>query len=512
MSVVEGQKMSLKNNFFYLVLFAAYIPLLFLGITDLDEGAFSSTSLQMLREKQFLIPYLGDELRLEKPILTYIFQCISIFVFGISEFSLRLPSMVATFIWGFVFSKFIFSFNNDFKTTSVLNIFLLLPGIFLMSSVATADAFLNLFITLAMINIYRFCENENNEELIRCSVWIGLGFLTKGLTIIAICGAVFIIFSIITKKFNTFLGAILSIKPWLIFLTITLPWLSYVYLKIGLEPLSYMFLGQSFGRYTTAFESHDGMFYYYFIVLPFVTLTFFPDFVRSLFKLNFKDNLEKFLFTWLAFVFIFFSFSTTKLPHYLIYGLVPIVFFLQKIFLIDQERAPTILENIYQLLIWLVILGIPYALSSFLPQNNFDISLSVFEDIFNKNLYLLIVSLIILFLVLLIISRVEVNFLKKISASFFLLILSVQILPLIIDLQQKDLRELGKKYANTNEKILAYKINKPSFSFYANVNYYRGLEPNVIILTRVDKLKFLENEYEILDTQGNYLLIKITDE
>ena len=512
MSVVEGQKMSLKNNFFYLVLFAAYIPLLFLGITDLDEGAFSSTSLQMLREKQFLIPYLGDELRLEKPILTYIFQCISIFVFGISEFSLRLPSMVATFIWGFVFSKFIFSFKNDFKTTSVLNIFLLLPGIFLMSSVATADAFLNLFITLAMINIYRFCENENNEELIRCSVWIGLGFLTKGLTIIAICGAVFVIFSIITKKFNTFLGAILSIKPWLTFLIITLPWLSYVYLKIGLEPLSYMFLGQSFGRYTTAFESHDGMFYYYFIVLPFVTLTFFPDFVRSLFKINFKDNLEKFLFTWLAFVFIFFSFSTTKLPHYLIYGLVPIVFFLQKIFLIDQERAPTILENIYQFLIWLMILGIPYALSSFLPQNNFDISLSVFEDIFNENLYLLIVSLIILFLVLLIISRVEVNFLKKISASFFLLILSVQILPLIIDLQQKDLRELGKKYANTNEKILAYKINKPSFSFYANVNYYRGLEPNAIILTRLDKLKFLENEYEILDTQGNYLLIKITDE
>ena len=83
---------------------------------------------------------------------------------------------------------------------------------------------------------------------------------------------------------------------------------------------------------------------------------------------------------------------------------------------------------------------------------------------------------------------------------------------MIIDLQQKDLRELGKKYANTKEKILAYKINKPSFSFYSNINYYRGLEPNAIILTREDKLKFLEFEFEILDKQGNYLLIKITDE
>ena len=225
-----------------------------------------------------------------------------------------------------------------------------------------------------------------------------------------------------------------------------------------------------------------------------------------------KDNLEKFLFTWLAFVFIFFSFSTTKLPHYLIYGLVPIVFFLQKIFLIDQERTSTILENIYQLLIWLMLLSIPYVLSSFLPRDNFDISFSVLEDIFNETLYLSIVSSIILFLVLLVISGVKVNLLKKISASLFLLILSVKILPLIIDLQQKDLRELGKKYANTKEKILAYKINKPSFSFYSNINYYRGLEPNAIILTREDKLKFLEFEFEILDKQGNYLLIKITDE
>ena len=62
-------------------------------------------------------------------------------------------------------------------------------------------------------------------------------------------------------------------------------------------------------------------------------------------------------------------------------------------------------------------------------RDNFDISFSVLEDIFNETLYLSIVSSIILFLVLLVISGVKVNLLKKISASLFLLILSVKILP-----------------------------------------------------------------------------------
>ena len=65
----------------------------------------------------------------------------------------------------------------------------------------------------------------------------------------------------------------------------------------------------------------------------------------------------------------------------------------------------------------------------FMPRDNFDISFSVLEDTFNETLYLSIVSLIILFLVLLIISGVKVNLLKKISASLFLLIL-FKILPL----------------------------------------------------------------------------------
>ena len=66
------------HNILVFLLIALYVPVLFLGLFDLDEGAFAATSLQMIKDQQFLVPIIGDELRLEKPILTYWIQATSI--------------------------------------------------------------------------------------------------------------------------------------------------------------------------------------------------------------------------------------------------------------------------------------------------------------------------------------------------------------------------------------------------------------------------------------------------
>lgn len=84
------------------VLIVCYLPVLFLGLFDLDEGAFAATSLQMIKQNQYILPYIGEELRLEKPILTYWIQVISMHVFGVNEFALRFPSVVASFFGRFI--------------------------------------------------------------------------------------------------------------------------------------------------------------------------------------------------------------------------------------------------------------------------------------------------------------------------------------------------------------------------------------------------------------------------
>ena len=189
MKGAKDQKMDLLNkNFFLPLLFFLYISLLFLTLTDYDEGAFAATSLQMLRESQFFIPYLGDSLRLEKPILTYWIQVSSISLFGASEFALRLPSLVAAFLWAYIFGKFIKDKIPGKSQSNYIFTLLTLPGILVMSVVATADAFLNLFICLVMINIYNYSDTKKEKFVLGAAFYLGLGFLTKGFAILAIIG------------------------------------------------------------------------------------------------------------------------------------------------------------------------------------------------------------------------------------------------------------------------------------------------------------------------------------
>ena len=59
---------------------------------DLDEGAFSSATMEMLQRGDYITTYMGGELRFDKPIFIYWLQALSVSGFGLNEFALRLPS------------------------------------------------------------------------------------------------------------------------------------------------------------------------------------------------------------------------------------------------------------------------------------------------------------------------------------------------------------------------------------------------------------------------------------
>ena len=127
------------NNISILLLTALYVPMLFLGLFDLDEGAFAATSFQMLENNKFLVPIIGEELRLEKPVLTYWIQALSIKVWGANEFALRLPAVLASFFWAYSFSRFIKETDNQASSSEIYLNLLTLPGVFIISFAATVS-------------------------------------------------------------------------------------------------------------------------------------------------------------------------------------------------------------------------------------------------------------------------------------------------------------------------------------------------------------------------------------
>ena len=493
------------------ILFICFIPFLFLGIFDLDEGAFAATSLQMIKDGQYLIPYIGEELRLEKPILSYWIQALFLTIFGFSEYSLRAPSLIAALIWGYSFATFVKENNNSVTRSDILINFFTLPGIFLISFAATADAFLNLFITLTLINLYKFEEQKKNKFLNLAAAWIALGFLTKGFAIFAICGLAFLFYCFFNRKINSFFSAILNIKAWAIFLIIVSPWLVYLYMQTSSEAVMYMLFGQSFGRFSNAFENHSGSIFYYLVVLPFITLPFFPDLIKGMLASRPRANsFELFLMVWFFVVFIFFSFSSTKLPHYLVYGLSPIAYFVEKNLRKNETLAFSLSGLLFHLFIWGVVLAIPFYLSYMLEvTQTFELSKDAMENLAASISYKLFIGLFVALLIINFLRRSNGMQVKKMSALALVIMLTFWLLPFAQTATQQDIKNLGL-FAKTQEnKVSMYKVNKPSYAFYAQQKSYRGLKENHLILSRIDKESSFNFDYEVIMRSGNYFIFKI---
>ena len=82
-------------------LLAAYCALVLFAnlgaapLVDVDEGAFSEATREMLARGDYVTTWLNGELRFDKPILTYWLQAAAVSVAGPVEWAFRLPSALA---------------------------------------------------------------------------------------------------------------------------------------------------------------------------------------------------------------------------------------------------------------------------------------------------------------------------------------------------------------------------------------------------------------------------------
>ena len=363
MTKTENQRPKTKDRIIWLLLALAVIFVYFFALGSIpllgpDEPRYAQVAREMFERGDWITPTLGGFDWFEKPALLYWLEIVSYKIFGVSEFAARFGS--ALFGLGTVFSLWILGRsltaeniedaekNQRPKTkdqkpkTNFANWLFLISassiGLLTFSRAASFDIILTFPITAALVSFFIFDQSNKKSiadgylPLAAFYFFIGVALLAKGLVGLVFPAAIVAFYFIFSRKlpdktfiFSLLWGTILS-------LAVAAVWYLPMYLANGWKFIDEFFIQHHFARFASNKYQHPQPFWFFWLVLPLMTIPWLPFFVwaiRDFIKTQAaklknrnqsRENSSVLLFAvcWLLVPLIFFSFSGSKLPGYIL--------------------------------------------------------------------------------------------------------------------------------------------------------------------------------------------------
>ncbi|HPV49417.1 MAG TPA: glycosyltransferase family 39 protein [Smithellaceae bacterium] len=341
-----------KSKILFLLIVPAILYIISLNITPLldpDETRYSEIADSMNDTGDYVTPRLNHVVYLEKPPLTFWATVLAFKAFGKNEFSARL--FVGLCAWGcilltFAMGSYLYDEKTGLYSAGVLSTFLYL---YVLGRMNILDIPLTFFVGLATWAGYRYMVGE---RLVKSWLYLlyaasALAFLTKGLIGIIFPFAILVLWLLVSKKGRDILKLISPVGL-LILAAIVFPWIILVQ-KANKIFLWYFFVYQHFLRYATKIH---GRYQFILFYLPVVVLGISPwiayliQAIRAkyagLYNVVFGRMKLSFLITWIVFIFIFFSVSSSKLIPYIAPVFLPLAVILGHLFrgYDEQEWRP----------------------------------------------------------------------------------------------------------------------------------------------------------------------------
>jgi 4-amino-4-deoxy-L-arabinose transferase-like glycosyltransferase len=157
----------------YAILFLSCVLFHILGtwslpLIDRDEPRFAEASREMMERGNYIVPYFNNQLRLDKPPLTYWAQIASYHIFGENDFAARFPSAIAAALTAILLFAWGRRVGGEKVGWWAAIIFTLSLQTFVHAKAAVADMLLVLFVTLAHWAGYElFQHSPSNSERFR---------------------------------------------------------------------------------------------------------------------------------------------------------------------------------------------------------------------------------------------------------------------------------------------------------------------------------------------------------
>lgn len=479
---------------------------------DLDEGAFSEATRDMLARGDFTATYLYGEPRYDKPILIYWLQGASVSLFGLHEAALRLPSALAATAWMWLIYAFTARFAD--KQTALLAAIIAATSLAIpiIGKAAIADALLNLCIAGAMFAIYLHYHTAKQRYIHLAFLCMGLGFLTKGPVAVVIPAVVSLIFYALHGRWRLWLRCVFNPVGLLVFFAIVLPWYLLITWREGPGFILSFFLQHNLGRFQAPMHGHSGPLLFYLPVLLIALLPYTSILIRTLWTVKhwYQDHLQAFLLLWFVFVLVLFSLSGTKLPHYILYGVTPL-FILMALHLHHFKQRIWLFFPAAILFGTLLLLPDLFTLAKPHISDGFVQALLADHTQHFSLLWRLYFGFALLF-------SLYAMFARSMSKLYTLLVIGLMfnigsaglLVPAIAAIQQGPIYQAASVARQmSDEVIVIWRLNTPSFNVYTQrVIERRRPQLGEIALTRIDSLDRL-SEYEILFARNGVLLVRI---
>jgi len=307
------------------LLLAATVPyFLNLGVSsiwDANEAFYAQTPREMMEADDYVTPSFNFQLRMNKPVLSYWNVAASYRLFGISEWSERLPiafGAVAIIGTAFGLGRLL---GGPLAGLIAALVLATSPRLVLLARRIIIDIHITMWTGLVLLCFALAEMRPQRRRLYLCLMYVAAGFgvLTKGPVAVFLPAVVFFIYLASQKRLGDLRHMMLPTGA-LISLAIVVPWYYLLYLEHGWEYIGSFIFGENLGRYADAIgEQSRGMLFY----IPVMLADLFPwSFMIPLalvwaIRSERENRVARLLVAWIVFIVVFFSLSGTKEDLYI---------------------------------------------------------------------------------------------------------------------------------------------------------------------------------------------------
>ncbi len=292
-----------------------------IGLTDVDEGRNAEAGREMVETGNWIAPTFNYEPRFQKPVFIYWLMSGAYRLFGLNEFAARFHS--ALFGCALILLQYLFLARTRSPAVGLLGGLMLLLNVEMVAigRMALTDMVLVFFVTLSLFSFWLGLHGGGRSRHYSWLLYvgIGLGTLTKGPIGFGLPLLVIAAYLTFTKRWQEFWKRGFPLAGSLLFLSLVIPWYVVMFQIHGPRFLEFL-QSDNIGRFLGVKEGHGGTVFFYF---PVLLIGFFPwcltltKALAQAFRKWRETEMDLFAALWVLAIFLFFSASATRLPHYI---------------------------------------------------------------------------------------------------------------------------------------------------------------------------------------------------